>query len=164
MDVAMGFAANKYIGKSLLNTRSRVELYLDAYGENGNARTYTERDVVMVTGNRFNGKTMTRALLDGFFEREYEPLLERAKEAGATVVFGDNNAVDGKTRQYLTANGYAVLAHPHGYNEGVPKGLANARQRELDALIKGEILPREEFSIPVTRSTTTTKSEELALS
>jgi hypothetical protein len=137
MDVAMGFAANKYIGKSLLDTRSRVELYADAYGENGNARTYTGRDVVMVTGNRFNGTTMTRALLDGFFEREYQPLLERAQQAGATVVFGDNNAVDRKTRQYLTSMGYAVLTHPHGYNEAVPSGVAGLRQRELDALAEG---------------------------
>ncbi|PSB58399.1 hypothetical protein, partial [Chamaesiphon polymorphus] len=134
LDVAMGFAANKYIGKSLLSQPSRVELYTEAYGENANTSKYESTDTVLVTGNRFDGKTVIRQNLEPFFHQEYLPLLKAARKSGATIVFGDGNAVDALTRKYLSAAGYTVLEHPCGYNEAVPQEQAGERQQELNSL------------------------------
>jgi hypothetical protein len=130
-DISMGFAANKYIGKSLLNSPSRTDVYQDAYRENANSNRYQAGDVVMVTGNRFDGKSVIRSTLEPFFERNYLPLLKAARQAKATIVFGNGNSVDALTKQYLEQSGYTILEHPHGYNEAVPTERAIDRQQTL---------------------------------
>jgi hypothetical protein len=130
-DISMGFAANKYIGKSLLNSPSRTDVYQDAYRENANTDRYQAGDVVMVTGNRFDGNSVIRSTLEPFFEQNYLPLLKAARQAKATIVFGNGNSVDALTKQYLTQSGYTILEHPHGYNEAVPAERAIDRQQTL---------------------------------
>jgi hypothetical protein len=90
-DISMGFAANKYIGKSLLTSPSRTDLYQDGYAENANTDRYQAGDVVMVSGNRFDGKSVIRSTLEPFFDQNYLPLLKAARQAKATIVFGDGN-------------------------------------------------------------------------
>jgi hypothetical protein len=134
-DISMGFAANKYIGKSLLNSPSRTDLYQDSYAENANTDRYKAGDVVMVSGNRFDGKSVIRSTLKPFFEQNYLPLLKAARQAKATIVFGDGNSVDALAKKYLEQSGYTVLEHPHGYNEAVPQERANERKQELAGVI-----------------------------
>ena len=134
-DISMGFAANKYIGKSLLNSPSRTDLYQDGYAENANTDRYQAGDVVMVSGNRFDGKSVIRSTLKPFFDQNYLPLLKAARQAKATIVFGDGNSVDALAKKYLSEAGYTVLEHPHGYNEAVPQERANQRQQELAGVI-----------------------------
>ena len=134
-DISMGFAANKYIGKSLLNSPSRTDLYQDSYAENANTDRYQAGDVVMVSGNRFDGKSVIRSTLEPFFDQNYLPLLKAARQAKATIVFGDGNSVDALAQNYLEQSGYTVLEHPHGYNEAVPQERANERKQELAGII-----------------------------
>ena len=134
-DISMGFAANKYIGKSLLNSPSRTDIYQDSYAENANTDRYQAGDVVMVSGNRFDGKSVIRSTLEPFFDQNYLPLLKAARQAKATIVFGDGNSVDALAQNYLEQSGYTVLEHPHGYNEAVPQERANERKQELAGII-----------------------------
>ncbi|WP_373543979.1 hypothetical protein [Chamaesiphon sp.] len=134
-DISMGFAANKYIGKSLLNSPSRTDLYQDSYAENANTDRYQAGDVVMVSGNRFDGKSVIRSTIEPFFEQNYLPLLKAACQAKATIVFGDGNSVDALAKKYLSEAGYTVLEHPHGYNEAIPQEWADRRKQELAGVI-----------------------------
>ncbi len=173
-DISMGFAANKYIGKSLLNSPSRTDLYQDGYAENANTDRYQTSDVVMVSGNRFDGKSVIRSTLEPFFDQNYLPLLKAARQAKATIVFGDGNSVDALAKNYLEQSGYTVLEHPHGYNEAVPQERANERQQELAGVIArspfqpdiptSESIEPPELEIPVyTRKKKTEPTPALAL-
>jgi hypothetical protein len=135
VDISMGFAANKYIGKSLLNSRSRTDLYQDSYGDNANPDNYQASDVVMLTGNRFDGKSVIRSTIEPFFEQNYRPLLTAAHQAKATIIFGNGNSIDALAKNYLEQSGYEVLKHPHGYNEAVPPQRTKQRQQELAGVI-----------------------------
>jgi hypothetical protein len=131
IDVAMGFSANKFIGKSLAAATTRTDLYVEAYGKNANSPSYTSSDVVMVTGNRFIDKQIGREVMGKFFQAEYLPLLKSARKAGATIVVGNGNSIDALTKQYLSNSGYAILDHPSGYAEAVPQERAVERQQQL---------------------------------
>ncbi|NJR31928.1 MAG: hypothetical protein HC778_02455 [Chamaesiphon sp. CSU_1_12] len=162
-DISMGFAANKYIGKSLLNSPSRTDVYQTAYGENANSDRYQSGDVVMVTGNRFDGKSVIRSTLEPFFEQNYLPLLTAARQAKATIVCGNGNSIDALTKQYLAQSGYTILAHPHGYNEAVPQERAIDRQQALVRVASA--LPNRliDRSSPQVESTPTVEPQELRI-
>ncbi|WP_373543999.1 hypothetical protein, partial [Chamaesiphon sp.] len=136
IDVAMGFSANKFIGKSLAEATTRTDLYVEAYGRAANSPSYTAEDVVMVTGNRFINKQIGREVMGKFFQAEYLPLLKSARKAGATIVVGNGNSIDALTKQYLSDSGYAILDHPSGYAEAVPQGRAVERQQQLKQTIE----------------------------
>jgi hypothetical protein len=97
----------------------------------------------MVTGNRFDGRSVIRSTLEPFFEQNYLPLLKAARQAKATIVFGNGNSIDALTKQYLAQSGYTILEHPHGYNEAVPVERAIDRQQTLVRLIDRSSLPTE---------------------
>jgi hypothetical protein len=175
-DISMGFAANKYIGKSALSSRSRTDDYQDAYAEKANTSNYQAQDVVMVTGNRFDGKSLIRPTLTAFFNEAYLPLLQSASKAQATILFGNGNSIDALTKDYLRAAGYVALEHPHGYNEAVPTGRAENRRKVLAQIltssIQDELFPTpgtmtvahpQEMRIPVNLSQPEKKSQSKSL-
>jgi hypothetical protein len=143
IDVAMGFSANKFIGKSLAEGTTRTDLYVEAYGQNANVQSYTADDIVMVTGNRFANKQIGREVMGKFFQAEYLPLLKSARKAGATIVVGNGNSVDALVKTYLSDSGYAILEHPSGYAEAVPQDRALERQAVLKQMVERTPAPAE---------------------
>jgi hypothetical protein len=139
IDIAMGFNANKFIGKSLAEATTRTDLYVEAFGESANTKTYTADDIVMLTGNRFVNKQIGREVMGKFFQSEYLPLLKSARKAGATILIGNGNSIDALAKQYLTDSGYAILEHPSGYSEAVPANRSIERQRQLNELVNSKL-------------------------
>ena len=155
IDIAMGFSANKFIGKSIAEETTRVDLYADAFGQKANCSSYTADDVVMVTGNRFANKQIGREIMGKFFQSEYLPLLKSARKAGATILLGNGNSIDALAKKYLTDSGYTILDRPEGYCEAVPANRAAERQQQIKKIGQSKVAT----SVEVEPKTSTRKSK-----
>jgi hypothetical protein len=135
-DIIMGYQATKYIGIPL-EAKSRTTMYRDNWGANANSTTYKSTDVVMVTGNR-TGKDTSNELLARHFRTEYQPLLNAAVQAQATILVGADTGIDRMVKDYLVEAGYNL----HLNSAGIYEASTQAPEIEMEVFV---IAPKQEM-------------------
>ncbi|MEM7552522.1 MAG: reverse transcriptase-like protein [Cyanobacteria bacterium P01_A01_bin.84] len=127
-DKAMAEFATQYIGISAASpdTPSSTRNYAEAWGDKANTGSYTNKDVIMISGSG-PWRGVTQSQIEENFNKEYIPLLDKAIEAKSNIVVGNAKGTDELVKNYLQEKGYKLEQTSNNYAQ------LSSQTREIQA-------------------------------